>query len=186
MIMKILNTINAALILSLVSAAHAAQSVDRKIGANGDWQAVEVSGHAYTGKSACLAFVTAKDKSVLELYAERVPETEPGARAAFGAPTVHLIPRTEKPFVRGLLVDDKKRVQIHLMLAATVATPPALGLVSRIEERAKLVEVLKKANTVTVSLINAQNKVVGSEVYSLRGSSKMINAAISACDLSLD
>lgn len=162
------------------STSFAAQSVVKDLGTNGGWKSAQVKEHDFSQKEACIASTKASDTdSTLELYAERLDNSS----TEYVEPTVLVVTRKETSYVRAILTDDENSTTFHLTLATDANTPAGFALMSRIGERAKLVALLKKAATANVQLINAKNKVVKILKFSLKGSTKGIDAAIAGCAL---
>ncbi len=171
---------NVMLILGLMisTLAMAEQETVKVIGGSGDWGAALVKGHTLWNTEACVAATRSKEGSILEFYAAKTAR-----EGVYGEPTVQVVVVSPASFVRATIEDDKKRVLYHLVLSATNEPVARLGLLGRVEERKKLVELLKKANTANLVLVNEKNKVVARQSFSLKGSTKTIDAAVSGCGL---
>lgn len=174
---------NTATLLALLVplAAAAAPTVTRDLGTNGNWKTAIVSGHDLWGKDACLASTVSKEgPSTLEIYAEKEDGQE-----TFVEPTVQIVARNETGFVRAVATDEDRGAQIHLTLAANANEPASLGLLARIDDRSKLIAMIKKSNELRVQLINEKNKVTKTLRFSLKGSSKATDAAFAGCGLAV-
>lgn len=164
--------------LMISTLAMAEQETVKVIGGSGDWGAALVKGHTLWNTEACVAATRSKEGSILEYYAAKTIRD-----GVYGEPTVQVVVKAPATFVRATLEDDKKRVLYHLVLTATSDPVTRFGVVGRVEERKKLVELLKKANTANLVLVNEKNKVVSKQSFSLKGSTKTIDAAVSGCGL---
>lgn len=160
----------------------AAPSVEKDLGTIGNWKAAQIKEHEMFAKDACVADTKALESaSLLQVFAEKQTDSA----SEYVEPTVLFINRGEPAFVRGVLTDENRSVQIQMTLASTTANPPALGLMARIDDRAKLIALIKAANTARLQLINEKNKVVKVLNFSLKGSSKTVDALNKACALTV-
>jgi hypothetical protein len=165
--------------LAFFASGAQAQVIDKPLPGNGDWKAAQVSGHDLFKTSACVAYVKSADgKSVLELYAPQLGEQ----KGVFTEATVQVVTK-EAGFVRGVLSDAAGAVSFQLTLATTREERPSQGLLARFADRAKIIEMLKKAANAKLSLVNAKGKVLKSIAFSLKGSTKTIDGTISACQI---
>jgi len=171
----------AAILLLPLSPAAMAQKVEKDLGTNGDWKGALVTEHNLWKKNACIAFAKSPDGgSFIELYAEQAGDT----RGSFVEPTVQLVTK-EANFVRGTLSDSTNKESYQLVLAPTREQKPALGLITRLGDRQKVVAMLKRASGAKVQLLNAKGQVLKTLTFSLKGSTKAIEGAFSACKLIL-
>jgi hypothetical protein len=177
---KILLTIAALGSLTL----SAAPALKKDLGVFGNWRSAEILGHAFTGKNACMAYTQTSDgKSSLELYSQESTTAADG----YLEPTFQVIPDARIPrFIRAIAKDAKKLGEFHLTLQSTAATPPAYALLVRVADRAKFMDVLKKSSTIDIQLVGEKNKLVKTLTFSLKGSSKSIDAALSGCGLAIE
>lgn len=169
--------------LALLSlSAQAAQVVDKDLVSSGNWKSALISQHNLWKKNACLAYTKATDGAVgLEVYAEQLNDN----KDAYTEPTVQVVlgPK-DTGFLRGVITSDTGTA-LHLTLASTTDTPPALGLLARIDDRKKIIDLLRRASTVKVQLVNAKGKATKTYTFSLKGSTKVIDGAIAACKLAI-
>lgn len=163
-----------------MGSAYAEQEVVRVIGGSGDWGAALVKNHTLWNNEACVAATRSKEGSVLEFVAAKTEKDE-----LYGEPTVQVVVTSPASFVRATIEDDKKRVLYHLVLTSTDGEPTKFGLVARVDERKKMVELLKKANQANLTLVNEKNKTVSRQKFSLKGSTKTIDLAMKECGLVL-
>lgn len=180
--------IGLALNLALVTAAEAAQSVKTPIAANGDWKAAEIVDHTLFHKDACLAATKVADGTTLEVYAKKLEggtEYVEPTILVVPVPAAATAPAAPPAFVRGIYKDDTG-VQLHLLLASTREDRPNYGLMARLADRKALIASMKKANSATVQLVTAKNKVLKTHTFSLKGSTKTIDAALTTCKLALE
>ncbi len=164
--------------------AFAAPTTKKDLGVFGVWRAAEIEGHAFWNKNVCLAWAQTTDgKSTLEIYAE-----EFGAPAeGYTSPTIQVIPDPRTPrFICAVATANGIATEFHLTLESTPANPPAFGLLARIDQRAQLIDAIKKAGTLTVKLAGEKNVLVKTLTFSLRGSSKAVDAFVNGCKLTLD
>ena len=180
--MKMIKFLVVALVFFSGAGAQAEQKVRRALSASGSWSAAEVTGHALFGTDACLAFTKARDGSTLEVYAPRLS----GSETEYTEPTVLIVTKGAKPYIRGILEDDGARTKVNLMLASTKDEKPAFGLVARVDERKLLVEILRRASVATVRLVNEKNREIGRIGFSLKGSTKNIDGAFGGCGLRIE
>ncbi len=167
--------------LSLLSLAAEAQVIDKALPGNGDWKAAQVSQHDLFKTNACVAYVKSADgKSVLELYAPQLGET----KGTFTEPTIQVVTK-EVGFVRAVLSDAAGATPFQLTLSSTREEKPAFGLMARFGDRLKLIDMLKKAASAKLSLVDKKGKVLKSVAFSLKGSTKTIEGTISACQIML-
>lgn len=167
------------IVLALFTASAHAQVIDKQLPGNGDWKAAQVSGHDLFKTSACVAFVKSADgKSTLELYAPQLGEQ----KGVFTEATVQVVTK-EAGFVRAVLADANGASPFQLTLASTREDNPAFGLLARFADRSKLVEMLKKAASAKLTLVDKKGKALKSVSFSLKGSSKTIDGTISACQI---
>lgn len=166
--------------LCFTSFAQAEQEVVRVIGGSGDWGAALVKNHSLWSNEACVAATRSKEGSILEFYSAKTEKD-----GLFGEPTVQVVVTSPASFVRATIEDDKKRVLYHLVLTTTAGETAKFGLVGRVDERKKLVELLKKANQANLTLVNEKNKTVSRQKFSLKGSTKTIDLAMKECALVL-
>jgi|GEM_PF-4468616 len=163
----------------IFSAAAFAQTVDKEMPGSGDWKAAQVSQHDLWKKSACLAYTKAADgKSVLELYAEQEGEI----KGAFVEPTFQIVTK-ESGFVRAVLTDAAGGTPFQLTLASTRVVKPAFGLLARFQDRAKILDMLKKASSAKLSFVDKKGKAFKSAAFSLKGSTKTLDGTIAGCKL---
>lgn len=171
------------LMLGLLIATHianAAQTVEKEISANGNWKAAKILGHDFSQKNACISTTRAlEDGTTLEVYAEKQADSN----TDYVEPTVLVVTRAEPSFVRAVLTDEDATTKYQLTLASTTATPPVFAAMARIDDRAKLIALLKASNTARLQLINEKNKVVKVLNFSLKGSSKTIDSQLASCSL---
>lgn len=177
-----MRTVNFVTVLFLALSSSAfAQTVDKALPGSGDWKAAQVSGHDLWKKSACVAYTkTADSKSVLELYAEQEGEL----KGAFVEPTFQIVTK-ETGFVRGVLTDAAGGTPFQLTLASTREVKPAFGLLARFQDRAKLMEMLKKASGAKLSFVDKKGKAFKAVTFSLKGSTKTLEGAVAGCQLML-
>lgn len=180
--MKTLKLITAIAISGCLSTPALAEFASlRDIGTYTDWKVMEVSDHPLWHKDACMAVTSSKGAGTLEVYAEKTITKDV---ASYSDPLVQVVtPKDFPAYVRGILTDGK--TVFHLMLAAGRETPVATGLIVRADERKKLADFLKKASAVRIQFITENNTKVNKTdyQYSLRGSSKAIDAAVKECGL---
>lgn len=172
-------------ILALSSlAVTAAPTLKRDWGVFGNWRSAEILGHAFSGKNACMAYTQTTDaKSTLELYAQESTTPADG----YIEPTFQVVPDARTPrFIRGIAKDNRKLGEFHLTLETTRATPPAYALLVRVQDRAKFLDVLKKASKIDVQLVGEKNKLVKTLSFSLKGSTKSIDAVLNGCALGIE
>ena len=169
----------AALLLS--SPLAFAQTVEKDLGTNGDWKGALINDHTLWKKNACLAFTKSSDGgSLLELYAEQAGET----KGSFVEPTLQVVTK-EVGFVRGVLSDNNEAESYQLILAPNKDAKPVLGLITRLGDRKKAVDLLKRASGAKLVLFNAKGKALKTLTFSLKGSTKGIDSVIAACKLAL-
>ena len=167
--------------LAITLSVQAAQTVTKDVGSFGSWKTAQISGHDLWNKDACVSSTPAReDASTLELYAEKLT-----GNTAYVEPSVQVVTRGATGYVRAVLTNDDDSTKVQLTLASTTATPAAFGVLSRLDDRTALIATLKKANNVQVQLINEKNSVVKTLNFSLKGSSKAIDAANTGCGLAL-
>ncbi len=180
--------ISLALNLALVTAVEAAQSIKTPIAANGDWKAAEILDHTLFRKDACIASTKVTDGTTLEVFAKKLENgteyVEPTILVV-PVPAAATAPAAPPAFVRGIYKDDKG-VLIHLLLASTREDRPNYGLMARLADRKALVDSMKRANSATVQLVSAKNKVLKTHSFSLKGSTKTIDAAFTTCKLAIE
>ncbi len=155
--------------------------VVKDLGKSGDWQASEIAHHPLWDKEACVAQTKAAGGvATLELYAEK-------SGTVYNDPLVEVVTAPGFPFyVRGILTDAKGGNAIHLILATTATGAQQFGLLSRLDQRAAVLNLLKAASGAKVQFINDKNKIVKTLAFSLKGSSKIIATAIQGCQLTVD
>lgn len=167
----------------LAFSQQAQQGVSKDLGTFKDWKVAQITNHDLWHSDACVAYTAAeKNASTLELYAPLLTGTATGeyARATF-----QVVARGLPGFVQAVLQDDQGSAKFSLTLASNSATPAGFGLLARLEDREKLLELLKKASAVTVSFLDQKKAVVKKLSFSLRGSSKGLDTALSSCQISL-
>lgn len=160
----------------------------KEIGTVSDWKALVAQDHPLWHKDSCLAMTQVNKEKVaasIELYAER----ELGSEDVFNDPLIQVItPNVDfPPYVRGILSDGGKTKTIfHLLLASNTENPPMHSLVSRLAQRKAIFDFLKKSNIARIQFIDETNKVVKTINFSLKGSSKSLDAALSQCKLAIE
>jgi hypothetical protein len=176
-------TLLAILALSALSVT-AAPALKKDWGVFGNWRSAEILGHAFSGKNACMAYTQTTDaKSTLELYAQESTNAADG----YIEPTFQVVPDARIPrFIRGIAKDAKKLGEFHLTLQTTRATPPAYALLVREQDRVKFLDVLKKSSKIDIQLVGEKNKLVKTLTFSLKGSTKAIDAVINGCGLAIE
>lgn len=167
----------------LSSVSFANQIITKDLGTFGSWSSAIIQNHDLSSRDACISSTKADvDASTLELYAEKLLNQ---SSDVFTEPTFQIVLKSNVSFVRAVLSDDKSTNKVHLTMLTNQNNPPQMGLLSRIDDRANLLSVLKHSNTIKVQLIDAKNAVVKTMIFSLRGSSKALDAAVTGCQLSL-
>lgn len=176
--------VSALSLLTLSNSALAAPALKRDLGVFGNWRAAEITGHAFLGKNACVAYTqTADGKDTLEVYAEEQANPAQG----YAEPTVQVVTsaQTAPVYLRGVMVDNKKLGEFPMTLMSNTAAPVGSGLLARIDQRAKMIEVLKKSATTDIRLGGEKNKLVKTLKFSLKGSTKAIDAIFAGCSLTV-
>lgn len=170
---------NLIFVVALFAATAQAQVIDKQLPGNGDWKAAQVSGHDLFKTSACVAYVKSADaKSVLELYAPQLGEQ----KVVFTEATIQVVTK-ETGFVRAVLSDAAGGSLFQLTLASTRDVKPALGLLARFGDRAKIIAMLKDASSAKLSLVDKKGKVLKAIAFSLKGSTKTIDGTVAACQI---
>jgi len=159
----------------------AAQTVQRDLGNYTDWKAAQIQGHDLWKNEACIASTTAKsDLSTLEIYASKMDD-----QSGYAEPTVQVVTRGAPAYVRGVLVNESNGTKVYMVLASNQDNPAQTGLMTRLDDRASLVLLLKRSTQISLQLIDARNKVAKTLRFSLMGSTKAIDAAYSGCGINL-
>ena len=163
--------------------AGATMTLKKDLGVFGNWRSAQIENHTLWGKNACLAYTQTTDgKSTLEVYAPELSAPEAG----YAEPSVQIVTAADTPrFIRAI-AEDNRGNGYQLTLASNQAQPTAFGLLSRLKDRQRIVDSLKKANTLSVKLIGERNKLVKTLTFSLKGSSKSIDAIFKGCALTID
>jgi hypothetical protein len=173
-----------ALLSTISMAASAAPALKTDLGVYGNWRAAEITGHAFFGKNVCVAYTqTADGKNTLEVYAEEQADPANG----YTEPTVIVVTEAATPaYIRGVMADNKKLGELHMTLLTNRATPTGFGVMARIDQRAKMIDIIKKAGTVDIRLGGVKNKLVKTLKFSLKGSTKAVDAIMKGCGLTLE
>lgn len=168
----------------------------KEIGSFGDWKVLEAQDHPIWHKDACMAMTVLKEKNAqvatLELYAEKEPaatavEGSEAPASVFNDPTIQVTTIAGFPsYVRAILTDGRTPASFNLMLASNTENPPTMGLIARADERKAVTDLLKRANTAKVQFINDKNVVVKNLAFSLKGSTKALESAVTNCRLTLE
>jgi hypothetical protein len=166
-----------------LSTTQAAQTVTKDFGTFGAWNSAIIQAHDLSSKDACLSSTKADiDASTLELYAEKLSNQ---TADLFTEPTFQVVLRSKFNFVRAVLADDQATSKVHLTMLTNQNNPPQMGLLARIDDRASLLALIKKANSIKIQLIDSKNIVTKTLTFSLKGSSKALDAAVTGCKLTL-
>lgn len=185
--MRILSTIVTVVLFSQIAFAQEVAVEDvqntevqtEEIGGSKDWSAYKVTGHSAWGKEACVAS-TSKDEARLEVYAEKATDT------AFTEPTVQVLVTDVEEQVYSATLETNKGKRISLTLASQAAEEGMQVVMARLKDRASFIRSLRRDSTVRVKLRNLKGRTMKSYLFSLRGSSKTINAQFESCDLTFN
>lgn len=156
-----------------------AEVVKENITASRDWKAVVLSEHMTSKKEACMASVESSDKKArLEVYAEK------SKHGNFIEPTVQIVLKGMSPVLAGNLLPNRSTKSYAMSM-----TPQPIGkpqvLLARYDERARLVNDIKRKSTLRLTLYNKSGKSMGRLSFSLRGSSKVVGALFNECGLEI-
>lgn len=154
--------------------------IEKDLGTSGNWKIAQIADHDLWKTRGCVAYVKATGgNSVLELYAQH----DGGAGASYIEPTIQVVVNDGPTgFIRGTMTDDRG-VSAAMTLATNKEVKPGFGLLVKTGDRAKAIDIVKAGSVLSVQLIGPKNKVVKTLSFSLKGSSKGVDLAFSACQL---
>jgi hypothetical protein len=174
-----MKTILLLLTVSFVNSAWA-DTIVEKVAENKQWVANKIDNHSAWTTSACNATTLSTDSS-LEVYAEKLPSTD-----AYAEPTVQVLfaPQSEEIFTAEASTDNGKKWS--LTRASIPADPNMFAFIAKVQDRAQIIERIKKDNSFSVKLKNLKGKVISTLKFSLSGSSKTVSSQFEVCKLSFD
>lgn len=170
----------AALSTMMTSPAALASVVEKDLGTSGNWKIAQIADHDLWKTRGCVAFVKATGgNSQLELYAQH----DGGVGSTYTEPTIQVVVNDGiTGFVRGTMTDDRG-VSAAMTLATNQEVKPGQGLLVKLGDRAKAIDIVKAGSVLSVQLLNPKGKLVKTLSFSLKGSSKGVDTAMSACQL---
>lgn len=158
-----------------------AEVIVEKLSENKKWIANKIEAHAAWNTASCVAS-TPGLHSVLEVYSEKTPDGD------YTEPTVQVLIEKDgfKEEAYSAEVSTESGKKFVFTRASTPADPNTLVLLSQLNDRSTLIELIKRDSNLRLKTKNPKGKLISDISFSLSGSSKTLTTQFEKCLLTFD